>query len=229
MEIGRDEASQRGSEHRAEQGRDGEVADGLDIVGLRDGLEDDDASDRHHQGAPYALNEAGCHEREERARHGAQKRARREHQDRRAKHRARAEPVREPARDGDEHPETDDIGGETDLQRDRILAEVAGHGRQGGRDHRAIDVLHQECATHEQGQDEGVSRLNGHKGGPRQDAPRRTPGIDDLEALFAHRLRPAGSPRAIGPQHFSALRLATAPAPEGLGRDLVECEAQVAL
>ncbi|KAH1282042.1 hypothetical protein KXX11_003986, partial [Aspergillus fumigatus] len=62
MEIGGDEAPQRRPDHRTEQGRHGQVADGADEVLARHGAEDDDPPHRHHHRAADALDEAGRHQ-----------------------------------------------------------------------------------------------------------------------------------------------------------------------
>ena len=88
---------------------------------------------------------------------GAGERARHEHAERRAEDRARAEPVGHPAGDRDEDREADEIGGERELQGDRVLAEILRDHRQRGGDHRRIGVLHEQRGGDDQRDEAGLA------------------------------------------------------------------------
>ncbi len=72
--------------------------------------------------------------------------------------RARAEPVGDPAGGGNEHRQRQQVGGQRELQRDRILVEVARDRGQRGRQHRAVHVLHEQRG----GDDEGGENRGAH-------------------------------------------------------------------
>ena len=116
--------------------------------------------DRRHHRAADPLNDAVDDEIEERGGGAAERRARREDDDRDAEHRARAEAVGHPAGNRNEDGKRQQIGGERELERDRILAQIDRDRRQRRGDHRRIEVLHEEGAGDDQGNDD----LGGHAG-----------------------------------------------------------------
>ena len=81
------------------------------------------------------------------ARCAAQHRAAGEHRDGGHEHGARAVFVRDPAADGHEHREAEEIARQRELQRDGVLVEARRDGRQRGGEHRGIEVLHEQAAS----------------------------------------------------------------------------------
>ena len=154
VEIGGDEAAEHRAEHGSDQRRHGQIGEGAHEIALRHGAQDDEPSHRNHHGSARALKRASRHEAEERVGEAAGDGAEREHADRGAKDGARTEPVGAPAADRDEHGERQQIGGEGKLQVDRIDVEVDGDRRERGRDHRAVDILHEESAGDDERQKE---------------------------------------------------------------------------
>ena len=65
--------------------------------------------------------------------------------------RARAEAVGDPAADGNEHGEREQIRRQRELQRDRIRREIGGDRRQRRREHRRVHVLDEQRASDDQG------------------------------------------------------------------------------
>ena len=94
----------------------------------------------------------------------AQRRAEREHDDGRAEHGARAEAVGHPAAQGNEHGERQEIRGQRQLERDRVLVQIGGDGRQRRRDHRRIHRLHEQGDGDDEG-DEIAWHVAGVRGG----------------------------------------------------------------
>ena len=124
VEIGRDEAAERRADHRPDHGGHGQIGERRDDLGLRNAAQEHEPADRHHHGPAHALEEARRDEAAERARSRAGERAGHEHRERRPEHGARAEAIGHPAADGDEDREADEIGGQRELQRDRVLVQV---------------------------------------------------------------------------------------------------------
>ena len=77
-------------------------------------------------------------------REAAQNRAEGEDDDRGAKHAPRAKAIRRPAGERDEDRERQQIGGERELQRHRVFMQIGRHGRQGGGEHGAVELLHEQ-------------------------------------------------------------------------------------
>ena len=123
------------------------------------------AADRRHHRAAHALHDAGDDEIGERARQRAADRAEHEHGDGGAEHGARAEAVGGPAARRDEDRERQQIGGDRELERERVGADVGGDRRQRGRDHRRVHVLHEQRDRDDQRDDAVRAHANGDSGG----------------------------------------------------------------
>ena len=165
---GGDEAAERRTDHRSHQRRNGEPGERRDQLGFRHRPQDDQPSDRHHHGAAHALDDAEQDEIGEPLGEAAGRRAEREHDDGRAEHGAGAEAVGHPAAQRDKHGQRQEIRGERKLERDRVLVQIGGDGRQRRRDHRRIHRLHEEG----DGDDEG-DEIAGHVAGVRGALRRR--------------------------------------------------------
>ena len=76
-----------------------------------------------------------------------------EHGDRRHERRARAEAVGDPAADGNEHREREQIRRQRELQRDRVRREIRRDRRQRRREHRRVHVLDEQRASDDQRQE----------------------------------------------------------------------------
>jgi len=148
--IGRDEAAERRTDHRAEQSGHGDPCHRVDERALVDGPQQHQAADRHHHRAAHALKDAGEDEVGERARERTADRAKHENGDGGCEHVARAEPVRHPAAAGDEHRQRQQIGGNRDLQRQRIGADIGRDGGQRRRNDRRVHVFHKQGAGDDQ-------------------------------------------------------------------------------
>ncbi|GJE07950.1 hypothetical protein AOPFMNJM_3282 [Methylobacterium jeotgali] len=155
VEPSGDQAPQRRPQDRPDQGGDRQVGERRDELGLRNAAQDDEAPDRDHHRPADPLEEAGGDESEEAARGRAGQRAGHEHDEGGAEHRARTVAVRHPAADRDEDREADEVGGQRELQGDRVLAEAAGDGRQRRGDHRRVGVLHEQGGGDGEGDDAG--------------------------------------------------------------------------
>ncbi len=112
--------------------------------------EQHEAADRHHHRAAHALHEPRRDERAERAARGAADRAEQEHRDRGHERRARAETVRDPAADRDEHRERQQVRRERKLQRDRVGREIRRDRGQRGREHGRVHVLDEQGTSDDQ-------------------------------------------------------------------------------
>ena len=155
-EIIDDEAADRRAEDGAEQGGGGEPGHGGDQLAFWHGAQEDQAADRDHHGAAHALEDAGGDEFAERVRLAAEDRAKGEDDDGQAEDVLGAEAVGDPAAGGDEHRECQEVGGQGDVHVHGFGAEGARHGRQGGGDDGAVEVLHEEGAGDDQRGDAGA-------------------------------------------------------------------------
>jgi hypothetical protein len=148
--VGDEQPADGGGDHRRQQGRPGEVGDRPDELGLRRLAQHDEPPDRDHQRPASALQHPGDHELRKVGAHRTQHGGEREDDDRAGEHRACAEPVRDPATHRDQDRERDQVGRDGDAQPDRRLVQRDRHPRQRGRDHGAVEVLHEERARDEQ-------------------------------------------------------------------------------
>ena len=156
VKVQRDRPAECRPGHGPEQRRNGEVVERGDELVLRHGAQQNEAPDRHHHRPADALEEARGDERGERARHGAGERPGDKHDDGARKHGARSEAVGDPAADRDEHRETDEIGGQRQLERERTLPDIDRDGRERCRDHRRVHVLHKEGTGDDKGNEDGA-------------------------------------------------------------------------
>jgi len=122
---GGDEAAERGPEYRSEQGRDGEPGERRDELGFGHAAQDDEPAHGHHHGAADALQDAEEDKIGKRVGEAAGGRAQSEDDDGGPEHGPGAEAVGDPAAQGNEHGERQEIRGERELERDRVLAHVA--------------------------------------------------------------------------------------------------------
>ena len=199
MKIGGDEAAERRPGDRTDQRRHGEIGHRADQIALRRGTQQHQPPDRHHHRAAEPLEHARGDEGRKRRRGAAQDRAEREDDDRAAEHRARAEAVGDPAGGGNEHRERQHVGGERQLEDDRILMQVERDRRQRGRNDGPVHVLHEQGGRDDEGGKSGgahsgsFGRTSGAAAPPPQGASRK-PRSQCVEwADFA----PPGSPRPI--------------------------------
>ena len=154
MEIGGDEAAERRTRDRADQRGHGEIGHRVDEIALRRGAQQHEPPDRHHHRAAQPLEHARGDQRRERRRGAAQDRAEGEDDDRAAEHRARAEAVGDPAGGGNEHRERQHVGGQRELEDDRVLMQVERDRRQRGRNDGPVHVLHEQGGRDDEGGEE---------------------------------------------------------------------------
>ena len=76
-----------------------------------------------------------------------------------AEDRARAESIGHPAADRNEDGEAQQVGGDREVELDRIFVQRPGHRGQRGRDDRRVEHLHEERAADDHRREEGVGRL----------------------------------------------------------------------
>ena len=134
--VRHDEAADRRPDHRTQHRGHGQIRHRGDQLGFGDGLQNDQAADRDHHGAAEALQNTRGDQLRQRLRQSAEHRASREDDDRGAEDRARAESIRHPSADRNEDGEAQQVGGDREVELDRILAERLGHRGQRGRDDR---------------------------------------------------------------------------------------------
>ena len=161
VEIGGDEAAQRGADHRADERRHGHPGHRAHELAPGHAPQEDQPPHGHHHGPADSLQEPCGHEAGERASDRTRDRARHEDAERRPEDVPGTEAVGHPARDGNEHGQADQVRGQRELERDRVLVEVRGNRRESRREHGRVRVLHeQRCrdddrdeafATHQDG------------------------------------------------------------------------------
>ena len=163
MEIGGDEAAERRPGDRADERGHGQVSHRADELALLHAAQQDKPPDRHHHRPAQPLEDARGDQGRQRRRGAAQDRAEREHDDRAAEHGAGAEAVGDPAGGGNEHRERQHIGGERELEDDRILMQIERDGRQRGRNDGPVHVLHEQGGGDDEGGENGGAheRLSG--------------------------------------------------------------------
>ena len=144
-EIGGEEPAERRAGERADQRRDGQPGHGRDQLVARRGADQHQARDRRHHRAADALQEARQHEgRAANCEKAQQIEPTTKTTMATRKTLRRAEPVGHPARDRDEDGERHEIGGQRQLQRDRLGADIGRDRGQRGRDHRRVHVFHEQ-------------------------------------------------------------------------------------
>jgi len=155
LKIAHDETAGHRAEHRADQARDGHEAHRADEFGFGKRPHQRQPPHRHHHRAAEPLQDPARHEQMDAVRNAAEQRAEGERADRPREHPARAEPVRHPAADGNEHRQTQRVAGEHRLH-------AQWHDAQRLRD-----------GGHRRVQNRGVQRLHeeGHRHQPWQNAP----------------------------------------------------------
>ena len=160
--ISDDEAAERRPHDRADQRRDADIGHGAHQIGFFHGPQQNETTDRHHQGPAHTLDDAGGDQGGQRIGHAAADRAQCEDDDRRAEHAPRPEPVGCPAADRDEHRKAQQITGDRDVEGERAFVERSRDRRQRGRDDGRIEVLHEHRAGDDQRhQDRARCRIGG--------------------------------------------------------------------
>ena len=161
-EVGGDEAAERRADDEGGEAGPGDVGDGLGELVFGGGAEDDEAADGNHHGSADALQDAHEGELGEGVGGGAEQGGEGEDGDGGGEDGAGAEAVGDPAADGDEDGEGEQVGGHADVEVDRADVEAARHLREGGGDDGAVEVLHEEGAGDQGGDVDGGA---GHEGG----------------------------------------------------------------
>ena len=144
MQVGGDQATGDGTDHGADQARDGDEAHGLDQVGLVVGARERHAADRRHHGAAGALQDAAGNQRVDVRREAAKYRPESEQPDRRGEDGARAEPVGHPAADRNEDGEAQRIARQHRFHAERRHIHRPGNGGHGRVQDRGVERLHEE-------------------------------------------------------------------------------------
>ena len=157
-EIGDDEAAHRGAEQRRQRAGDGDVVHRLDEVALGRALDHDHASHRRHHGAADALHRARDHQRQQGIGKSAQNRTRGEDDDRQHVDTLGAVTIGHPATYRHENRQGQKVAGDGEIEGERILAQGFGHRGQRGRNRRPIELMHELCASDDDGDDERKAR-----------------------------------------------------------------------
>ena len=158
VRVGGDRPAQHRPQHRPEHGRDGQPAQRPHQPGLVDRAQQHQPPDRHHHRPAHALHEAPGHQLPQPVTGRAPQRTEQEHRDRRHEGAPRPEPVRHPAADRNEHRQRHQVGGQRQLQRHRLGAQVGGDLRQRGGDRRGVHVLDEQGG----GDDQREQALGAH-------------------------------------------------------------------
>ena len=161
-EIGDEESADRRTDDRSEQSGHRQIGHRPHEIGLVGGAEQDQPADRHHHRAADPLEDSCRHQLEEGVADAAADRAQGEDGDRRPEQGPRADAVGEPAADRDEDREAEEIGADREIEPQRALAQRQGDGRQGGGEHRRIQVLHEQGAGDDQRDEDRPRGAVGH-------------------------------------------------------------------
>ena len=145
--VGHDKTAHRRPHHRADQRRDAKVGHRGHEMAFRDRFENHQAPDRHHHRAAAALQDTRGNQFGQRLRQAAQHRSDGEDHDCGAEHRAGAEAVRHPGADRDEHRQAQQVGGDRQVELDRVLVQRPGHRGQRRRDDCGVEQLHEQGAA----------------------------------------------------------------------------------
>ena len=154
VEMRREKAAERRADQRADERRHGEPRHGAHEFVTRRGAQQHEPPDRHHHRAAQTLNDAREHDLEQRMREARQDRADGEDGDGGAKHAPRAEFIRRPAGERDEDGERQQIGGEREFERHRVFMQIRRHGGEGGGEHGAVELLHEQGGRDDQRRDD---------------------------------------------------------------------------
>lgn len=149
--IGDKEPAQDWTDHRPQQGGHGQIGHGPDQIGLLDGLEQDQPPDRQHHRSSRAAQHASEHELREGLGQAAEHAGDGVDANGRAKDRAAAIAIGQPAADGQEHRRCQEIGGDGELKMQRALVQGLAHCRKGIDDHRRIERLDHHRRADDQG------------------------------------------------------------------------------
>ncbi len=144
-----DQAAGDRSEHGANQTRNRDETHGADQFRFGESAHHGQAADRHHHGSAAALQNPAGDQQMDVARYAAEKRSQREEADGGGKYPARAESVRHPAADGNEHRQAQRVTGQHRLHAQRRNFERRGDGRHGRVQNRRIERLHEERDRHQ--------------------------------------------------------------------------------
>ncbi len=169
--VGGDEAADgRSYDERGETGP-GDVGDGLGELVLGRGAQDDEAAYGDHHGSADALQDAQEGELGEGVGEAAEDGGEGEDADGGGEDGTGAEAVGDPAADGDEDGEGDEVGGHAYVEIDGTGVEALRHLREGSGDDGAIEVLHEEGAGDERGDEDRGAFL--HRNSLRNDTKAR--------------------------------------------------------
>ena len=158
--VGGDEAAERRAEDEGGEAGPGDVGDGLGELVLGRVAQDDEAADGDHHGAAEALEDAHQGELGEGVGDAAEQGGEGEDGDGGGEDGAGAEAVGDPAADGDEDGEGEQVGRHADVEADGADVEAARHLRQRGGDDGAVEVFHEEGARDEGGDVERGAALH---------------------------------------------------------------------
>ena len=163
VKIADDQAAGDGPEHGADQARDRDEAHGADEFGFGERPHDGEPPDRHHHGAPAALQDAAGHQHVDVGRYAAEKRPESEQADGGGENAARSEPIRHPAADRNEDREAQRVAGEHRLHAERGDFERLRDGGHRRVQNRGVERLHEERDRHQPRQQSfaGVARAHG--------------------------------------------------------------------
>ena len=153
-EVGGDEAAYGGAYHHGGEAGPGDVEDGLGEVFLGGTAEDDEAAYGDHHGSAYALQDAGEGELGEGVAEAAEYGGEGEGSDGEGEDGACAEAVGYPAADGDADGQSEEVGGHADVEVDGADVKAARHLGESGGDDGAVQVLHEDGAGDQHGDEE---------------------------------------------------------------------------
>ena len=156
VQVGDDEAADRWAEDGSDRGGDHQPGHRGDEFGFGHRAQQHETPDGDHHRTTTALQHARADEERQARRLRAHDGADGEQADRGTEHGARAEAVRDLAAGRDEHGQAQQIGRQCHVHAQRINVEGAGHGRQGGGEHGAVQLFHEERAGNDQGRGAGA-------------------------------------------------------------------------
>lgn len=148
--MGRDQAAEWRPDDWPDQARPGDRAERLDEPVLGRLAQDNQPSDRRHEGGRATLQRTSADKHRERGRETADQRRGREHGDGCCEHSAGAETRSAPAGRRHEHRHRDEVDGDGEARIERRDAEARANGRQRRHDDGRIQRFHEKCCGHGQ-------------------------------------------------------------------------------